>query len=104
MNTHELSKTKNFNSELKLKGFAVYEIDSEGNTGYTYSRKDFYKVNLTTGKFVFRYADKSVETDDTFLFCANPHIPYFLTFHILVNHFRQTLQATRVFFQKSFWS
>jgi AraC-like DNA-binding protein len=51
----------------------VYEIGSEGNTGFSYSRKDFYKVNLTTGKFIFHYADKSVETDETFLFCANPH-------------------------------
>jgi AraC-like DNA-binding protein len=66
---------KKFNTELKLKGFIVYEIDS-GDSGHTYSRKDFYKVNLTTGKFIFHYADKSVETDDTFLFFANPHIPY----------------------------
>ena len=60
MNTHELSKTKSFNAELKLKGFAVYEIDSLGHPGYTYSRKDFYKVNLTTGKFIFHYSDKSI--------------------------------------------
>jgi AraC family transcriptional activator of pobA len=76
MDIHERSKTSSFNAELKLKGFAVYEIGSEGNSGYNYSRKDFYKVNLTTGKFIFHYADKSVETDETFLFCANPHIPY----------------------------
>jgi AraC-like DNA-binding protein len=76
MNIHELSKTKNFNAELKLKGFAVYGIDSQGHTGYKYSRKDFYKVNLTTGNFIFHYADKSIETDETFLFCANPNIPY----------------------------
>jgi len=76
MNTHELSKTKNFNAELKLKGFAVYEIDNLSAPGYTYSRKDFYKVNITTGKHLFHYSDKSIETDETFLFCANPHIPY----------------------------
>lgn len=76
MKTQERSKTTNFNAELKLKGFAVYEIDSQGHTGYTYSRKDFYKVNLTTGKFIFHYADMSIETDDTFMFFANPHIPY----------------------------
>jgi AraC-like DNA-binding protein len=76
MNTHERSKSKNFNAELRLKGFTVYEIDSRGHAGYTYSRKDFYKVNLTTGKFIFHYADKSIETDETFLFCANPHVPY----------------------------
>jgi len=32
------------------------------NSGHTYSRKDFYKINLTTGKFIFHYADKSLET------------------------------------------
>ena len=31
---------------------------------------------MTTGKFIFHYADKSLETDDTFLFFGNPHIPY----------------------------
>jgi AraC-like DNA-binding protein len=76
MDTHEQSKTMNFNAELKLKGFAVYEIDNLSAPGYTYSRKDFYKVNITTGKHLFHYADKSIETDETFLFCANPHIPY----------------------------
>ncbi|RNI22664.1 helix-turn-helix domain-containing protein [Rufibacter latericius] len=70
------SQTSNFNAVLKLKGFMVYEINSGSDSGHTYSRKDFYKINLTTGKFIFHYADKSVETDETFLLCANPHIPY----------------------------
>lgn len=68
--------TANFNTELKLKGFAVYEIDCNDKNGHNYSRKDFYKVNLTTGKFIFHYADRSLETDETFLFFANPHVPY----------------------------
>ncbi|HEX8546959.1 MAG TPA: helix-turn-helix transcriptional regulator, partial [Cytophagaceae bacterium] len=76
MDNKSISQTSSFNAELKLKGFIVYEIDSENNAGHTYSRKDFYKINLTTGKFIFHYADKSVETDDTFLLFANPHIPY----------------------------
>jgi AraC-like DNA-binding protein len=69
-------ESSNFNAELKLKGFIVYEIESEANTGHTYSRKDFYKINLTNGKFIFHYADKSLETDENFLLFANPHIPY----------------------------
>src|SRR3954451_7116989 len=76
MNSQERSQTSEFNAELKLKGFKVYEIDNEANSGHTYSRKDFYKINLTTGKFIFHYADKSLETDDTFLFFGNPNIPY----------------------------
>jgi AraC-like DNA-binding protein len=76
MNIQERSQTSAFNAELKLKGFKVYEIDHDVHTGHTYSRKDFYKINLTTGKFIFHYADKSLETDDTFLFFGNPNIPY----------------------------
>ena len=76
MHHQEGSHTSNFNTELKLKGFIVYEIDSESHSGHTYSRKDFYKVNLTTGKFIFHYPDRTVETDETFLLFANPHIPY----------------------------
>jgi len=65
----------NFNSELKLKGFKAYEVGGNA-TGHNYSRKDFYKISLTSGKFLFHYADRSFETDETILFFGNPHIPY----------------------------
>jgi AraC-like DNA-binding protein len=68
--------TSNYNSELKLKGFKVYQTSSKDKDGHNYSRKDFYKIALTTGKFIFHYAEKSFETEETFLFFANPHIPY----------------------------
>ena len=76
MQNKGVRQVSDFNSELKLKGFKVYKIDNEANSGHTYSRKDFYKINLTTGKFIFHYADKSLETDNSFLFFGNPHIPY----------------------------
>ena len=46
------------------------------STGHNYSRKDFYKISLTSGKYIFHYADKSFETDETILFFGNPRIPY----------------------------
>jgi hypothetical protein len=64
------------NTELKLKGFKVYETNCDCKGGHTYSRKDFYKISITTGKFIFHYANKSLETDKTFLFFGNPHVPY----------------------------
>ena len=76
MKNQASSSTFEYNSDLKLKGFKVYEIDSQANSGHTYSRKDYYKINITTGKFIFHYADKSLEADKTFLFFGNPHIPY----------------------------
>lgn len=65
-----------FNTDLKLKGFNVFQIESDGNATRTYSRKDFYKICLTTGKSIIHYADKSFEAEGTVLFFGNPHIPY----------------------------
>lgn len=65
-----------FNNELKLKGFNVFQIESDGAATRTYSRKDFYKICLTTGKSAIHYADRSFEAEGTVLFFGNPHIPY----------------------------
>jgi len=64
-----------FNSELKLRGFKAYPVDSKA-AGHSYSRKDFYKISLTSGKYLFHYADRSFETNEPILFFANPRIPY----------------------------
>ncbi len=66
----------NFNNELKLKGFNVFQIESDGNATRIYSRKEFYKICLTTGKSIIHYADKSFTAEGTVLFFGNPHIPY----------------------------
>ncbi len=65
-----------FNNELKLKGFNVFQIEEDGNATRIYSRKDFYKICLTTGKSIIHYADRSFEAEGTVLFFGNPHIPY----------------------------
>ena len=65
-----------FNSELKLKGFNAFQIEDDSTTTRVYSRKDFYKICLTTGKSIIHYADRSFETEGTVLFFGNPHIPY----------------------------
>jgi len=65
-----------FNTDLKLKRFYVFEIESDRNVTRFYSRKDFYKTCLTTGKIIIHYADRSFETEGTVLFFCNPHIPY----------------------------
>ena len=65
-----------FNSELKLKGFKAFQIEDDSNATRVYSRKDFYKICLTTGKSIIHYADRSFEQEGTILFFGNPHIPY----------------------------
>jgi len=75
VNKIRATETSEFNSELKLAGFKVYRTDSNSG-GHSYSRKDFYKINITNGKFLFHYADRTIETEETYLFFGNPHVPY----------------------------
>lgn len=75
MNKSRITETSEFNSELKLAGFKVYRTDSNSG-GHSYSRKDFYKINITVGQFLFHYADRTIETEETYLFFGNPHVPY----------------------------
>jgi AraC family transcriptional regulator, transcriptional activator of pobA len=76
MQNKNVRSVSDFNNELKLKGFNVFQIESDGNATHIYSRKDFYKICLTTGKSIIHYADKSYEQHGTVLFFGNPHIPY----------------------------
>jgi AraC-like DNA-binding protein len=73
MNVRQVSA---FNTELKLRGFNVFPIETDSHVTRIYSRKDFYKICLTTGKSIVHYADRSFETEGTVLFFGNPHIPY----------------------------
>src|SRR5688572_30628362 len=65
-----------FNNDLKLKGFNVFQIEDDSDATRFYSRKDFYKICMTTGKSIIHYADRSFEHEGTILFFGNPHIPY----------------------------
>ena len=76
MQKKKVRSVSEFNSELKLKGFNVFQIESDGAATRIYSRKDFYKICLTTGKSIIHYADRSFEAEGTVLFFGNPHIPY----------------------------
>ncbi|WP_296150633.1 AraC family transcriptional regulator [uncultured Flavobacterium sp.] len=65
-----------FNNELKLQGFKAFQIEEDSAATRTYSRKEFYKICLTTGKSKIHYSDKTFEQEGTILFFGNPHIPY----------------------------
>jgi len=76
MQQNNVRQVSDFNNELKLKGFNVFQIEADGAATRIYSRKDFYKICLTTGKSKIHYADRSFEQEGTVLFFGNPHIPY----------------------------
>jgi AraC family transcriptional activator of pobA len=76
MQDKQVRPVSDFNNELKLKGFNVFQIEADGAATRIYSRKDFYKICLTTGKSIIHYADRSFEQEGTVLFFGNPHIPY----------------------------
>jgi len=76
MNNETETQNCNFTSDLKLKGFKVYQINGDLSKIPVYSRRDFYKICINTSKSIIQYADRGIETDGTILFFGNPIIPY----------------------------
>ncbi len=76
MKNGTIRSVSDFNDELKSRGFCAFQIDADSDATRIYSRKDFYKICLTTGKSIIHYADRSFEEDGSILFFGNPHIPY----------------------------
>lgn len=76
MKSDNIRSVSEFNNTLKLKGFNIFQIEDDTKVIRLYSRKDFYKICLTTGRSIIHYADRSFEMDGTILFFGNPHIPY----------------------------
>ena len=62
----------------KLEPFNVYHLEDYAGTTkpMPYSRKDYYKISLITGKNRVFYADKTLSTQHNMLLFANPQIPY----------------------------
>ncbi|CAD0006930.1 helix-turn-helix domain-containing protein [Flavobacterium salmonis] len=76
MNNETQTQNCDFTSDLKLKGFKVYQINGDLSKIPVYSRRDFYKICINTSKSIIQYADRGIETDGTILFFGNPIIPY----------------------------
>jgi AraC family transcriptional regulator, transcriptional activator of pobA len=76
MDTININRLSDFNTQLRVKGFNVYAIEREGYVIRSYNRKEFFKICMDTGHNVVHYADRSYEVEGTILFFGNPHIPY----------------------------
>lgn len=63
-------------TDLQLKGFKAYEVETKSDPMPSYGRRDCYKVCLVTGDTLLKYNDKSINAQGTYLFFGNPHIPY----------------------------
>lgn len=63
----------------ELGHFNVFDITEQATPKHNhtnYRRKDFYKIKMLSGHFIFHYADKSVEINGTALIFVHPYIPY----------------------------
>lgn len=56
--------------------FRTEDCAGPGSTPVKYSRRDFYKVSLMRGDFIFHYADKSIPVSGSTLVFFNPKVPY----------------------------
>ena len=56
--------------------FRLEDCVGLGKVPVQYSRRDFYKISLIRGQYVYHYADKSIEINGSTLMFFNPLIPY----------------------------
>lgn len=47
-----------------------------GQPPIKYSRRDYYKIAMIRGHYIYHYADKSLEVNGTTLIFFNPQVPY----------------------------
>ncbi|MFN8348739.1 MAG: helix-turn-helix transcriptional regulator [Spirosomataceae bacterium] len=59
--------------------FRLEDHNGPGKTPIQYVRRDYYKISLIRGHFVYHYADKSLEVSGTTLLFFNPRVPYTFT-------------------------
>jgi AraC-like DNA-binding protein len=67
------------NLQKEIGHFNVFKLDEYTGPcakAIPYSRKDFYKISLISGRNKVHYADKTVEIEKNALLFANPNIPY----------------------------
>ncbi|WP_224994667.1 AraC family transcriptional regulator [Cesiribacter sp. SM1] len=56
--------------------FRLENCSGFGGAPPQYARRDFYKISLIRGHYIFHYADKSLETNGITLIFFNPQVPY----------------------------
>jgi AraC-like DNA-binding protein len=67
--------------------FNVFKIEDclgPGKAPIEYTRRDYYKISLMQGPYIYHYADKSIEVSGSTLIFFNPNVPY--TFESLTDN------------------
>jgi AraC-like DNA-binding protein len=56
--------------------FRVEDCVGAGKTPVEYTRRDYYKISLMQGPYVYHYAEKSLEVSGSTLIFFSPNVPY----------------------------
>lgn len=67
----------------QLGHFNVFTLEECIHQPVQYSRRDFYKISLMRGDYLYHYGDKSLEVSGSTLMFFNPQVPY--TFETLTS-------------------
>ena len=56
--------------------FKMEELNKTPHKPVRYTRRDYYKISLIRGHYIYHYADKSLEVSGPTLLFFNPRVPY----------------------------
>jgi AraC family transcriptional regulator, transcriptional activator of pobA len=83
MNYHTTYKS-DFIDYLHTDGMMVYAIEGCSNVLQTYSRRNYYKISLLTGKGIITYGNQSIEINGSVLLITKPDAV--CTWNLLATH------------------
>lgn len=56
--------------------FRMADLAQHGHKPVRYARRDYYKISISNGHYLYHYADKSLEVSGPTLLFFNPRVPY----------------------------
>lgn len=103
MENQTTSPTPEFVADLKFKGFKVIKIEPNAKGFLEYTRRDFYKIAVVSGKAKVHQANEIHILDGTYLRFSNPTIIY--STEVLSSTFKgYACYFTEDFFKRDFIS
>lgn len=76
MDDVQIKRLSDFNTQLRIKGFNVYQVQNDSYYVRSHHKRVFFKICMDTGPNIIHFADRSYEVNGTVLFITSPQVPY----------------------------
>ncbi len=76
MNDIQISLLSDLNTQLRVKGFNIYQVACNNYHVLSHHKRIHFKICMDTGENIIHFADRSFQIKGTVLFITSPQVPY----------------------------